>query len=223
MKEKSEQIESVLVEEGRFAKLMKRDGEPVLTIMLRRPVLKGNTAAEQRMERYYAKVAAIWKKRWEGALLERAAASLSRAREASRPFRPWEVSLDYSVTYNREGRLSIRMDARESCGGPATLVCTGDVWDLATGTPILLPVLLHKRNWKKTVFDAVCKQAEAQLAAGSALYEEEWKHIAKARLDPGHCYLTEEGIAVFYPQCILAPRVEGIPVFLCAKGREGLA
>ena len=44
-------------------------------------------------------------------------------------------------------------------------------------------------------------------------YAEGWRRRLRRSLSPLNFYLTEEGLAFFYPMYAIAPAVEGIPVF----------
>ncbi|MEG1857476.1 MAG: DUF3298 domain-containing protein [Pseudoflavonifractor sp.] len=194
---------------------MKSDGEPVLTLCLRLPKFSEETPALRRMERYYRALCQRWRTRWEDVLFPRACAALAAAREGSRPFRPWEATLDFTVTRSGGGVLSLYLDARELCGGGTLTVRQGDTWDLASGTPcVLADFLPGERHRRRRILTAVAEQIAARIASGESLFFESWQRAAERGFDPRRFYLTQEHIAVFYPLCTLAPRAEGIPVFM---------
>ena len=53
-------------------------------------------------------------------------------------------------------------------------------------------------------------------------YLPEWRKAVRRRFNPQNYYLTEEGLAFFYPMYAIAPAAEGIPVFLMPYEPEGL-
>ena len=194
---------------------MTQDGEPVLELSIRRPSFpeEGKT---RRLERYFAQVADQWKGRWVTVLFPRACQALADARENSRPFTPWRAALDYTVTLWQPPLLSLRLDALESGGSPRPLrVCTGETWDCAKGYPRTLRSFfpVKPRRWRGKLLRELQAQAGKQLASGESLLDPDCAQTMARSFDPDRFYLTEDGLAVFYPLCVLGPYVEGIPVF----------
>ncbi len=194
---------------------MKQDGERVLTLSIRRPAFP-NTGKTARMERYFARIAQQWKIRWETLLFPKACQSLADAREAGQPFVPWQAELDYTVTLWQPPLLSLRLDAVES--GPSARplrICMGETWDCGSGYPrtlrSLFPAKAHR--WRKGLLDQIREQAARQLASGESLLDPDCPQVMERAFDPDRFYLTEDGIAVFYPLCVLGAYAEGIPVF----------
>ena len=87
-----------MVKDCLWKQALKWEGEPVLVLSLRTPELDAESRGARRINRYYGKLAQIWKARWETTLFPSACAALAEARAASRPFEPWSVTLDYRVT-----------------------------------------------------------------------------------------------------------------------------
>ena len=187
-----------------------RDGERVaLTLSQRWPRLEEGGPGSRRVNRYYAALAQRWRERWEGPLLERA-----KAAGEDRP--AWTASLDYTVTLDRDGLLSLYWDAVEATGGPRPRrIRQGDVWQLPQGLPVALRELLPRRRWWRTpIIEEVRRQIGAQVSAGEAIYYEDWPALVSKRFSPERFYLTEKGPAVFYPMESIAPALEGFPTFL---------
>ena len=201
-----------------WKRVMKQEGEPVLTLTLRRPAVPegGRTG---RLERYFTQMAEQWKNRWETTLFPRACQALADAREASRPFEPWQAELDYTVTLWRPPLLSLRLDVTESNGTPRPLCLrAGETWDCSTGDPRTLRSFFpaKERHWRKQLLATLQAQAAERLASGESLLDPDCAGVMERAFDPERFYLTEEGLAVFYPLDVLGPYVEGTPVFTMA-------
>ena len=189
--------------------------EPVLTLSIRRPAFP-DAGKTMRMERYFTQVAQQWKTRWETDLFPRACRALTDARETGNVFLPWQASLDYTVTLWRAPLLSLRLDCVESCP-PARplLTCTGETWDCSCGYPRALRSFFPPRAhcWRRILLRSLQEQAARQLASGESLLDADCAQVMDRTFDPDRFYLTEEGLSVFYPLCLLGAYAEGIPVF----------
>ena len=198
-----------------WKRVMKSNGETVLTLSIRRPAFP-ETGKNRRMERYFTEVAQQWKNRWETVLFPQACQALADAKESGSPFTPWKAELDYTVTLWRPPLLSLRLDAVESGQAPRPLhIRTGETWDCACGYPRTLrsfyPTKAHR--WRKSLMDALRSQAAERLASGESLLDPECTQVMERAFDPERFYLTEEGLSVFYPLYVLGAYAEGIPVF----------
>lgn len=216
VKRKKKPLQPVTVEPQVWQEDLTWEGERVLTVSLRRPSISGDTAPLRRMERYYARLAALWRERWTGPLYRAACEALTAARAASRPFHPWEVSVDYAVTYAKDGILSLKLETRERTGGARPLLrFQGDVWDTAAGVPVPLRAFFPSRaRVKRLLLPQLRAQVEKRTASGEYLYYLDWPRRLKADFSPDRFYLTESGeLALFYPLYTLAPYAEGVPVF----------
>lgn len=219
MKTGKKRVDSIPVEESVYKRVLKCGDEPVLTLTIRLPKLTGETAAVRRIARCYRRLSDVWRARWEGTLYQSACAAQTEASAASRPFRPWEAQLGYTVTYHEKGLLSLYLDAYEYTGGAHGVTTRfADTWDLRTGFPRLLPSFFPpKTRWRQVVLTAVREQVNVLLATGESAFFDDWGTSAAADLDPCNFYLTEEGVVVFYQLYTLAPYVEGILSFLAVR------
>jgi len=112
------------------------DEEAVLCWEMELPRVEENGRAGQRMNRFYARVAELWKKRWRKDLYHRACQELVCCRAASRPFTPWTARLKGECLAGEEGPLHLRITGEERRGNEdACRVSWEDVWDSA-GYPI---------------------------------------------------------------------------------------
>lgn len=215
MKWKEKQIAELSVDSKTWKRVLKWEGESVLTYSIRCPDFPEDLACFRRIGRYYHRIFELWKNRWENVLYQRACTCVAAAREQSLPFRPWEASLNYTVTFQQENLLSLYLDAWEYSGGVhGVTVRRGDTWELSSGTPRCLSSFFppHSR-WRRSVLEALHAQASERISTGETLYFEDWPDRISSCFDPDRFYLTEQGIALFYPLYTIAPYAEGIPVF----------
>lgn len=191
------------------------EGEPVLALSMALPLPEEESRAGRRIARFYQHFGALWKARWTDVLHPRACSALAEAREASRPFLPWEAELSYHITYEDDGLSSLYLDVTERRGAARPLtVRAADTWDRTTGTPLpLFHFLPPSRHWRRLAVEEVQRQAMDRLQEGESLFYEDVEERAAAHFSPRRFYLTEEGLLVFYPMWSLGSPAEGIPVF----------
>lgn len=207
-----------MVKDCLWKQALKWEGEPVLVLSLRTPELDAESRGARRINRYYGKLAQIWKARWETSLFPSACAALAEARAASRPFEPWSVTLDYRVTQDEAGLLSLYVDAVERSTGRPLTVRTADTWDLASGVPHLLTDFLPPtRLWRQSLLAELTAQSEARLQSGESFFYADAPARVRRFFSPQRFYLTGDSLAVFFPMLSLAPAAEGIPVFLLPR------
>ena len=208
-------VESVEVKAVPEAWVLTAEEEPVLSLSLRAPALEGDAPQLRRIGRCFARQTQAWRARWEGPLYAMACAARQAAREQSRPFTPWTAALDFTVTCNGGGLLSLHTDAAEKHGTARPLLArSGETWALSSGTPIPLSALFPPRTrWRRQVLTAVADQCAQRASSGEFLFYEDWPRRVEADFDPDNFYLTEDALVVFYPLHTLCPAAEGIPEF----------
>ena len=207
-------VESVTIKAAPEERVLTLEEEPVLTLSLRAPELEEATPGLRRIGRCFARQAQAWLVRWEGPLYALACAALREAREQSRPFSPWTAALDFTVTRNSGGLLSLHTDAAERHGtARPLLVRSGETWDLSSGTPVSLSALFPARRQRRQVRSAVADQCARRASSGEYLFYEDWPRRTEADFDPDNFYLTEDALVIFYPLHTLCPAAEGIPEF----------
>ena len=149
-------------------------------------------------------------------LYPQAAAEARLALENSRPLPCFRAELSCRVTYDEGGLWSLYTQVREVAGpGPAVLTRRGDTWDLAAGYPVPLRDFFPAGPaWKKRLLAHAETEIQRRERAGAGRWREDWRRELRRRFNPQNFYLTEEGLAYFWPMYAIAPASEGIPVFL---------
>lgn len=201
---------------------MKCEDEPVLTLSLCLPEFGEDGRSARRIGRYYTRMGELWKARWAGTVYPRASAALQEARAASRPFRPWAAELNYTVTLEEGDILSLYLEITERVGAarPLTVRCA-DTWDLTTGTPLFLGAFLPRPlRGKKRLLAELKAQAARRLEGGESLFFQDVEERVAAYFSPRRFYLTQDGIALFFPMLSLGSAAEGVPVFYLQRERH---
>lgn len=197
-----------------WTRSMKVNGTPVLDITIRRPAFP-DSGKTQRIEKYFSQLTQCWQTRWETSLYQKAAQALTE-QSNQHPFLPWKATMDYQITFWDPPLISLQINIQEQGPvTPSTLLCIGEVWDCNTGYPCSLRTFLSRRphRWKRALIHQLQEQAEQRLNSGESLLYPDSLSSIKQTFDPNRFYLTEEGIAIFYPLYILGSYGEGIPTF----------
>ena len=157
-------------------------GITVLTaaVSLPRPV-GPQTRTLRRIRRYYRAQAGAFLRYCQRQLLPMAAEAYRAARAASRPL---------------------------PCLLAELLRRRGDTWELRSGYPAALRQFFPPHSpWRRLLLDTAAQEICRQEAAGCARYAEGWRRRLRRSLSPLNFYLTEEGLAFFYPMYAIAPAV----------------
>lgn len=193
------------------------EGIPVLSAFLSLPQpVPAADKVSRRIDRYYQLQARAYFHYCESWLFPQAAAEYQAALAASAPLPHARAELTYHITYHDGGLWSLYTQSRES-GLPGQVQITrwGDTWDLASGYPVSLSSFFPaRRTWKKELLAWAEAEIQRQEKAGVSRYHEGWRKGLRRHFNPQHFYLTQDGIAWFYPMYSIAPAVEGIPTFI---------
>ena len=189
-------------------------GEPVLELKLSWPQGEGAGPLVRSVSRYYARLAQGWQRQWEREGYLCACVALAQKREQSRPFTPWTASLSGQVTLDNGEYLSIAMLAREvHADGRVLEYRWGDTWAWQDGAPVPLGALFQgQKRWRKQLRSQL-EQAVEQSRRSGAYLDQEIKKPLRRWFSPSRFALSPEGLELYYPQCTLAPAVEGALVF----------
>lgn len=199
------------------------EGVPVLSASARVPEpVPAADKMSRRIKRFYQLQCRSFLRYCERSLLPQAAAEYHAALAASRPLPLFRAELDYRVTYNSGGLWSLYTQTRETAGPGRTLLTRrGDTWDLAAGYPAPLQDFFPAGTaWKKRLLAHAAQEVERRERAGVSRFREGWRKEIRRRFNSQNYYLTEEGLAFFYPMYAIAPSPEGIPTFVLPYDAE---
>ena len=192
--------------------------EPVLTYCLVWPELERAGLGGRWINRYYVHLAKSWRLRWQRDVYWQACIELAQCRAASRVFTPWSGKLEGEVALWQDGLLSLRLRGEETRGdGRPNRVQWGDVWKVREGAPCQLKELVPKnRGWKRKIVEQIAAFGAARRAEGTCFLDGDWEGELAKHLPIHDFCLTEQGAELAFGQCVIAPAVEGNPVFCVA-------
>lgn len=195
-------------------KTLTLDGETVLEYRLCWPRVEGGGRGAGRLSRGYGELADRWRQRWRREVYCQACLQLADCRAQARPFSPWRCVLEGEVTLREENLLGLKLQAREERGAVGVCrVCWGDVWKVKEGAPLLLrEVLPRKRGWKKALCRQLTQQGEQLQRAGGCFLNSDWQSKLRHVLPVEDYCLYGDRVEFPFPQCVLAPAVEGTPI-----------
>jgi hypothetical protein len=139
-----------------------------------------------------------------------------QAKAQNFPFNHYEFIEVFEPTYCKKPLISLYYDIYEYTGGAhGTTTRKGNTWDMPRGTMIPLSALFVRNyNYKSFILNYVLAEARRRQVAGVADYFENLEENINKYFDEKNFYLTEEGLAVFYPLYTIAPYAVGIQVFI---------
>ncbi|MCI9609801.1 MAG: DUF3298 domain-containing protein [Oscillibacter sp.] len=215
-----ERLESLKTEPFAAEREWTVEGVPVLSAAAQVPEPPGTDRTARRIKRFYQLQCRSFLGYCQRYLFPQAAAEYRLALEASRPLPAFRAELSYQVTYNRGGLWSLYTQVREDMGpGPSPLTRRGDTWDLGTGYPVPLKDFFPAgAAWKKNILTGAAEEIRRRERAGASRWREDWRRELRRRFNPQNFYLTEEGLACFWPMYAIAPAAEGIPVVVLPYG-----
>lgn len=193
------------------------EGIPVLSALASVPQPEpADSRAARRIKRYYQLQCRAYLRYCQTWLFPQAEAEYRAALASSAPLPSWRAELRYTVTYQEGSLWSLYTESRETTGpGPALITRRGDTWDLAAGYPVPLHSFFPGGTpWRKQLLTYAAEEMERRERAGVSRWHEDWRRRLKREFNPQNYYLTEEGLAFFYPMYALGPASEGVTVFI---------
>ena len=191
------------------------EGEPVAELEFSVPLPAEYERGAVRMGRYYARLAAVWYRRWTEAFYREACIACSDARENARPFWPWRARLQGKETYEDDRLCSMWMEASERRGREeGHVIRTAMTWSRKTGYPLPMADLFrHERGWRGQVLDRVREQLQPMREEGVILWKDA-ERLAAVRFSTSRFFLLPDGLGIYYPTGALGPNESGIIDFL---------
>lgn len=204
------------ISEGRLSEELKYEEITMVTADFRYPVVSGgDVKADKRINNYYKHIAKTLMRKARNELLPTAVEEFHYAAESGFPFRPFEVVMKYSVTYNTADILSLYYDIYEYTGGAHGITKRfGDTWRSITGWFLELADFFPRgTNYKRLLLENAVETASKQIAEGTHSYFDNYRKLLRKYFSPTKFYIQSGAISIFYDQYAVAPGYEGTPVF----------
>lgn len=138
------------------------------------------------------------------------------AKSQNFPFNNFEFVEIFEPTYCKKPITSLFYDIYEYTGGAhGNTIRRGNTWDARRSVMISMDDLFVRGyDYKPVILRYVESDARRRQITGMANYFEGLSENLKKFFEETNYYLTEEGLAVFYPLYTIAPYSEGIQVFI---------
>ncbi|MCX7772019.1 MAG: DUF3298 and DUF4163 domain-containing protein [Clostridia bacterium] len=132
------------------------------------------------------------------------------------PFNNFEFVEAFEPTYCRKPFISLYYDLYEFTGGAhGNTIRKGNTWDMRRGVMLPLEAFFDKDyDYQAVMLRYIESEARRRQITGMATYFDGLHENLKKYFDAQNYYLTEEGLAIFYPLYTIAPYVDGIQVFI---------
>lgn len=130
-------------------------------------------------------------------------------------FLPYEVLQTFENPYNRASLLSIYYDRYEyTAGAHGNTVRAADTWQLSAGARLKLSDFFDDSYYRSVIFEFITNDIKRQIDEGNSYYFDDYAKNVFRYFDEENYYLTDTGIAIFYPLYTIAAYAQGIPVFI---------
>lgn len=132
------------------------------------------------------------------------------------PIRPFEVYVNYEVTYNQNCALSLYFDQYEYTGGAHGLTYRySDTWNLAKSKKEeLTDFFPNTTDVMEFVINNIIEQIELENKKGDSIYFEDYPQRVRESIKKNNFYLSKDGLVIYFQQYDIAPYSSGIPNFL---------
>lgn len=137
------------------------------------------------------------------------------AKQNNFPFNSYELLTVFDVTYNKNNLLSLYSDRYEYTGGAHGITLrSAQTWDIIRGGRLTLRGLfIPGYNYRSEILEQITRMAKQNEAQGDFYFDNLEANIIEY-FNPLNFYLTDEGIAFYYPLYTIAPYASGIIVFV---------
>jgi len=192
------------------------EGVTMVTVSIDYPIVTGvDKKALKRINAFYGHQAVALLRHVKKRIMSAAIAEYSHSLAKSTPFKPFEVSASFVVTYDGDDILSIYRDVHIRGGGYRASKRKSETWDTVYGWFVELTSFFPSgENYRKVLIKSAIKTVEKQRRTGANSYFENFQKLIRKNFSPHNFYITDEGITIFFNETTIAPRAEGILVFV---------
>lgn len=132
------------------------------------------------------------------------------------PFNSFEFVEVFETTYCKKPIISLFYDIYEFTGGAhGNTTRKGNTWDMKKNSMLALRELfVDGFNYTPVIFKYIESEAKRRQITGKAHYFDNLEENLRKHFDPNNFYLTDKGLAIFYPLYTISPYSDGIQVFI---------
>lgn len=140
------------------------------------------------------------------------------------PILPYELYIDYRITYNDNCTISLYYEIYTFTGGAhGNTDRKSDTWNLNSRREMnLYDYFVDPANYKDIIIEEIDKQIGETATDDFFMYFENYKELVEETFQKDNYYLTKEGIVIYFQQYDIAPYSSGIPTFLIPYSNENI-
>lgn len=209
-----EGLNSAITEKQQYQREYKYDNVVVMTLSYESYIVSA-TGADERINGKISTQLYEFTKYAERKLLPQAIEVYKESLANGFPVRPFETVLNYTITFNDKGLLSMYRDYYDYTGGAhGNTVRKSDTYNLYNGKTLPLEAFFHTGEFTTMLLENILLQADRNMQENPGIYFENFPELIIKYFNPENYYLTTEGIAIYYQQYEIAPYSTGIVVFV---------
>lgn len=209
---------SLRVEEGILHQELYYKDSKVMTYTIKYPEFYSEkfTLIADKLSLIYRTKANVIEKTTVKSLYRQAMVEYEQSVAKGFPVRPYELYVEYNISYNKNCTLSLYFDQYEYTGGAHGMtVRTSDTWDLIRSKMMKLrDFFVCDDAYQEYIITNIGLQIARQIAAGEDVYFDDYYHLIRENFKPNNFYLVDEGIVIYYQQYDIAPYSSGIRTFI---------
>ncbi|MHB1153167.1 MAG: DUF3298 and DUF4163 domain-containing protein [Eubacteriales bacterium] len=151
-----------------------------------------------------------------GKFYQMAVKQYNEAESQDFPFHNFDFVQTFETVYCKNQLISLFYDIYDYTGGAhGFTVRHGDTWDMKKGTIISLESLFDRDyDYMANILLYITEEAKHRQITETTNYFDDLDENIIKYFNQNNYYLTDEGLAVFYPLYTIAPYSEGIQVFV---------
>lgn len=186
----------------------------MVSINIEYPSMSGYDYAVSRFNMYYRQRAYRSHNYARIKLFPQAVEQYQYAKSQNYPFNAYDLVQTFEPTYCKKPIISLYYEYEYTGGAHGNTVRTGNTWDLNKATLLNLSDLFVKDyDYKKVIIKTIQTEARRRQISGQVQYFDNLDANIIKFYDDKNYYLTEGGVAIFFPLYTIAPYAVGIQVF----------
>lgn len=188
---------------------------PVLTINIKYPcfVSTDNTGCVQTINNYYYQQAKNKENYCHNVLYQQAVENAEITKDQT--VNPYEFIVDFTVTYQGNGIISLYLDTYTYTGGAhGSTVRTSQTWSVSAGTLLQLgDIYCLTPDSLMNLEIGIEQQISCRMQENPGIYFDDYRYLVNSFLNLNNFYLQSCCVMIYYQHYDIAPYSTGIPEF----------